>query len=203
MKARILGVVGSLKAQSVSRFAVRHVLDAAKRLDAEVDFIDLKTHPLPIFDPDHRQSPQLEKILKQVNWANAYVLGTPDYHGGMSGAMKNFLDYFWKEFAGKLFGYVCASHEKGLTVMDQMRTTVRQCYGWSLPYGVSLLDDDVDLKSQKITNDRVAARLNFLARDLATYAPLIHQQFTADLSSENPDAGFAVHYRRHFAKKKS
>ncbi len=198
MKTRLLGIVGSLRAQSVSHLAVRHVLDAAKRLEAEVDFIDLKTHPLPIFDPDNRQSTHLEKILKQVNWANAYVLGTPDYHGGMSGAMKNFLDHFWKEFAGKLFGYVCASHEKGLTVMDQMRTAVRQCYGWSLPYGVSLLDDDVDLNSQKIINPKIAARLKFLAHDLATYAPLIHRQFTADLSSENPDAGFAAHYRRHF-----
>ena len=195
MKARLLGIVGSLGARSVSQCAVSHVLAAAKQLGAEVDFIDLKTHPLPIFDPDNRQSSHLGKISEQVNWANAYVLGTPDYHGGMSGAMKNFLDHFWKEFAGKLFGYVCASHEKGLTVMDQMRTTVRQCYGWSLPYGVSLLDEDVDLNSQKVTNSRVAARLNFLACDLATYAPLIHRQFMSDLLSKNPDAGFATRYR--------
>ena len=68
---------------------------------------------------------------------DAIVIATPDYHGSMSGAVKNFLDYHWKEFTGKLFGYVVASHEKGLTVMDQLRTAVRQCYGWSLPYGVA------------------------------------------------------------------
>jgi azobenzene reductase len=32
--------------------------------------------------------------------------------------MKNFLDHFWEEFAGKVFGYICTSHEKGLTVMS-------------------------------------------------------------------------------------
>ena len=40
----------------------------------------------------------------------------------MSGALKNFLDHFYEEFAGKVFGYIVASHEKGLTVMDQMRS---------------------------------------------------------------------------------
>jgi hypothetical protein len=38
-------------------------------------------------------------------------------------------------------GYLCASHEKGLTVMDQLRTAVRQRYGWSMPYGVSINED--------------------------------------------------------------
>ena len=33
-------------------------------------------------------------------------------------------------------------HEKGLTAMDQMRTAVRQCYGWSLPYGISVNGED-------------------------------------------------------------
>ena len=31
-----------------------------------------------------------------------------------------------------------ASHEKGLTVVDQMRTAIRQCYGWSMPYNISI-----------------------------------------------------------------
>jgi hypothetical protein len=31
-----------------------------------------------------------------------------------------------------------ASHEKGLTVADQMRTAIRQCYGWSMPYNISV-----------------------------------------------------------------
>jgi hypothetical protein len=35
--------------------------------------------------------------------------------------MKNFLDQYWEEFAGKMFGfiYIFTSHERGLTVMDQ------------------------------------------------------------------------------------
>ena len=73
-----------------------------------------------------------------LNWTDALVLGSPDYHGSISGVLRNFLDYYFDEFAGKTFGYLCSSHEKVLTVMDQMRTVVRQCYGWTVPYGVSL-----------------------------------------------------------------
>jgi NAD(P)H-dependent FMN reductase len=58
----------------------------------------------------------------------------------MSGAIKNFLDYFWEDFAGKTFGYMVASHEKGLTVADQMRTAIRQCYVWSVPYNISIME---------------------------------------------------------------
>ena len=40
------------------------------------------------------------------------------YHAFMSGSLKYFSDYFWSELAGKTFGYIVASYEKGLTVMD-------------------------------------------------------------------------------------
>src|ERR1051326_931966 len=176
MGTRILGVVGSLRDKSVARCAVRHWLDAAKRLGAETDLIDLRTLRLPMYDPDADDTDEYKQILELVNWAQAFVLGSPDYHGGLSGATKNFLDHFWREFAGKLFGYVCASHEKGLTVMDQMRTAVRQCYGWSLPYGVSLSDDDVDEGATKITNTLVARRLEIAAYDLVNYGALLRKQ---------------------------
>ena len=112
MKPRILGVVGSLQKESFTRYSIQYVLQRAKELGAEVQLIDLLQKPLPIFNPDEKDSEEYTKIREQVMWANSILLGSPDYHGSMSGAMKNFLDYFWKEFAGKLFGYLCASHEK-------------------------------------------------------------------------------------------
>ena len=123
----------------------------------------------------------VRSVVDAVTWADAFVLATPDYHGSMSGAMKNFLDYHWEEFAGKLFGYICASHEKGLTAMDQMRTAVRQCYGWSLPYGVSIHGDQDFDASGAMTNARIASRLRMLARDLTVYGTLLRGQFRRDL----------------------
>jgi NAD(P)H-dependent FMN reductase len=111
----------------------------------------------------------------------------------MSGAMKNFLDYHWEEFAGKLFGYVCASHEKGLTVMDQMRTAVRQCYGWSLPYGVSIHGEQDFDEAGAVVNPRLAQRLTMLTRDLVVYGALLRGQFVQDLSGRERTT-FAARY---------
>ena len=112
----------------------------------------------------------------------------------MSSTMTNFLDYFWHEFTGKLFGYIIASHEKGLTVQDQLRTAVRQCYGWSLPYGVGF-NGDVDYdKEGRLTNPRIAERAEMLARDIVVYGGLLHRQFQADLNKAPREPGFARNF---------
>jgi FMN reductase len=112
----------------------------------------------------------------------------------MSGSIKNFLDHYWEEFAGKIFGYICTSHEKGLTVMDQMRTAVRQCYGWSLPYGISV-NGEVDFNEEgEVINGILDKRLKMVARDLVVYGRLIRGQFLQDISSEVSDT-FAARYR--------
>ena len=108
--------------------------------------------------------------------------------------MKNFLDYYWEEFAGKTFGYICTSHEKGLTVMDQMRTAVRQCYGWSLPYGISVNGEEDFNDMGEVVNKLLAKRLKMLARDLVVYGKLIRGQFLQDMASKESDT-FVARYR--------
>jgi len=138
MTIKILGVGSSMRQGSFSTEALKIVLDFAKQNGAQTRLLDLQQTQLPMLYSKDKETKEIQKVTDDVKWADAFILATPDYHGSMSGSMKNFLDYFWSVFAGKLFGYICASHEKGLTVMDQMRTAVRQCYGWSMPYGISV-----------------------------------------------------------------
>lgn len=196
MAVKILGVSGSMRADSNSVRALRVVLAAAVARGAETRLLDLHEIDLPVYRP--QQAAETGGALASdaaVNWAEALVLASPDYHGSMSGAMKNFLDYFWEEFAGKLFGYLCASHERGLTVMDQMRTAVRQCYGWSLPYGVAVHPkEDFDQTANDYT-PAVTRRLQMLARDMTVYGELITAQFRRDLEGDAADT-FAARYRK-------
>lgn len=200
MAIKVLGVGSSIRRNSYGTKALKFVLDMTKRYDAETRLLNLRDTRLPSFDPDGSTeeygslSGELRKITDYVIWADAFVLVSPDYHGSMSGVMKNFLDHFWEEFAGKAFGYICTSHEKGLTVMDQMRTAIRQCYGWSLPYGVSINGGlDFDAKGE-IINDLLIKRLDMLSRDLITYGRLIREQFLKDQSG-NVLNTFAARYR--------
>jgi len=121
-------------------------------------------------------------IKERVKSADVLVLGSPDYHGGMSSATKNFLDHFWTEYAGKLMVSVVGSHEKGLTVHDQIRTVARQCYAWVLPYGVSF-HERTDFTEAKAVGGALEARLKMMAADVARYGRVLKAQRARDLSA--------------------
>ena len=194
MTIKILGVASSMRQGSFSTEALKIALDFAKQNGAQIRLLDLRETQLPILYSKAQETEEIRKATDDVKWADAFILATPDYHGSMSGSMKNFLDYFWSVFAGKLFGYICASHEKGLTVMDQMRTAVRQCYGWSMPYGISVNGEE-DFNGAEIINGRIKSRLEMLAHDLVVYGKPIREQFVTDLKGTEPNT-FAAHYRK-------
>jgi FMN reductase len=190
---KVLAVVGSLNRSSVTRTVI-HL--AAERLRADgcsVDVLDLLDEPLALFNPDSFHQVEGFDLLKaRVEQADVYLLGTPDYHGSISSALKNFLDHFWREFAGKLFATVVASHEKGLTVIDQLRTVARQCYAWTLPYGVSFVEG-TDLKEGPTISEGLEQRLRMLVRDVQVYGRMLTEQRKADLAGNEP--GFMARLR--------
>jgi NAD(P)H-dependent FMN reductase len=184
---KIVIVQSSLHAKSTTAAMCRFVESQAAQLGAHVTFIDLRELDLPIFNPQTgRDSDAYKQIADTVAHADAFILGTPDYHGGPAAGTKNFLDYFWKEFTGKLFGYICASHEKGLTTMDTLRTAVRQCYGWSLPYGVSGMEKIEVEPEGDILDEKLKDRLTMLAHDTVRFARILADARNQDLQSTTP-----------------
>ena len=179
-EGNILGVIGSPRADAVSASFVKAVLAEAVTHGATVRELDLRSQALPLFEPDVDVNGAVAKARELVVWADAFVLGTPDYHGAPSGIIKNFLDHFWMEFAGKLFAIAVSSNEKGLTVQDHLRTSVRQCYAWSLPYGVGAPESALD-DAGAVADTKVRQRLAMMARDLVVYGALLRGQRLADL----------------------
>jgi len=196
MPLKVLGVGSSMRKDSFSTETLKIILNKVNKNGGETRLLNLYSNPLPMYTTEFNEKlGGIKHAVELVNWADAIILATPDYHGSMAGLLKNFLDYFWAEFAGKTFGYLCSSHEKGLTVMDQMRTAIRQCYGWSLPYGISI-NSSLDFnKDREIINERLLGRLESFARDLVVYGSLITNQFKKDLDSTIQNS-YAVHYRK-------
>lgn len=194
-KFNVLGVGSSLRERSYSTSGLKLLLGKSNSEMAETRLLDLRQTNLPMLYSTREDTEEIVQTTELVKWADAFVLATPDYHGSMSGSLKNFLDYFWSEFAGKTFGYIVASHEKGLTVMDQMRTAVRQCYGWSLPYGISINSEEDFNDKMELTNKKLMSRLDMMARDLVVYGKLLRGQFVNDLSQKVPVNTFAAYYK--------
>ena len=192
---RVLAVIGSLKKNnSVTRSVVGYVANHLANRGCSVDVLDLLGEPLPLYNPESAyKTEQFPNLKARVDRADIYILGTPDYHGSISSTLKNFLDHFWHEFAGKLFATIVASHEKGLTVTDQLRTVARQCYAWSLPYGVSCIDRE-EVKDGEVVSASLARRLEMFVRDVDVYGRLLAAQRKADLAGNEP--GLMARHRK-------
>jgi len=189
----VMAVVGSLNKNAVTRSVIHHVAGQLGASGVHVEVLDLLQEPLALFNPDSAHEAEgFARLKKRVEDADVYILGTPDYHGSISSAMKNFLDHFWQEFAGKLIATIVASHEKGLTVTDQLRTVARQCYAWTLPYGVAFAEK-IDVKDDQIVSEALKHRLDMLVRDVRIYGALIARQRRDDLAGA--DAGFLARHR--------
>jgi len=186
-KLKIFAVVGSTNVSSVTRGVIFHVAEDLRRQGCTVDVLDLSKESLALFNVETAYTQPGFALLKaRVETADVFLLGTPDYHGSISSALKNFLDHFWKEFAGKLFATIVASPEKGLTVTDQLRTVARQCYAWSLPYGVAFAEKQHVVDGQ-IVSDSFKGRLEMFVRDIRVYGGLLAKQRQADLAGTNPN----------------
>lgn len=189
----VLGVAGSLNQNASTTFVLQYVTSQLREQGCQVDVLDLSRESLGQFNVESSfQHPGYPAFKQRVDRADVYLLATPDYHGSISSATKNFLEHFWTEFAGKLFGSIVASYEKGLTVTDQIRTVARQCYAWSLPYGVAFMED-ADVKDGKIIKETFQNRLDMMARDLRVYGSLLAGQREVDLAGSEP--GFMARYR--------
>jgi len=190
---QVLAVVGSLNQNSVTHVVIQQIGDALREKGCRVDIFDPVREHLPLFNPDSSYSAaHYDPLQKRVALADVLILGTPDYHGSVSSTLKNFLDHFWTEFAGKLFATVVASHEKGLTVTDQLRTIARQCYAWSLPYGVSFVDRE-DVKDGVVVSESLKKRLEMMVHDIKAYGVLLAEQRLRDLNGNEP--GFMAKHR--------
>ena len=191
---KVLAIAGSLNRKSVTRTVINHIAEKMRADGCSVDVLDLQNEPLPLYNPDTSHEPaEYRALQKRVDQADVLVLGTPDYHGSISSVMKNFLDHFWHEFAGKLFATIVASHEKGLTVSDQLRTVARQVQAWTLPYGVAFSESE-DLKDGKVASEKFRQRLEMMVRDTRVYGALLAKQRDADLTCT--DQCFMGRHRR-------
>lgn len=194
MPAKILGVSGSLRTGANTLRLVELGLEAARECGAEVELLDLRQHQLPLYEAheEYEENETVSRVIELVENADGLIVGSPEYHGCMTGATKNFFDFLYREIAGKLFGLVAATGgSNGTGCFDNMRAAIQYCHGWALPYNVAASGRDFDTDGN-LTNVKVTDRLRRMGRDMAVYAPLLLGRFQQDLAEKSPARpGFA------------
>lgn len=92
---RILGLGGSIRAESLNRKLLRLMLDMAEEMGAESVMADIHSMQLPIFNqylPIDQQPQELLWLIEEMKKADGFIIVSPTYLGSLSGAVKNTLD---------------------------------------------------------------------------------------------------------------
>ncbi|MGV6812218.1 MAG: NADPH-dependent FMN reductase [Brevirhabdus sp.] len=89
---KLLGISGSLRADATNRKLIRE----AARVFGECDYTEAEID-LPLFNEDVEEAEgipaSVQVLADQIAEADAVVISTPEYNKGISGALKNALDW--------------------------------------------------------------------------------------------------------------
>lgn len=180
---RVVGLVGSLRPGSYTRLSVNLALEGAAELGAATRLIDLRDYALPFCDGSKDEShypPDVTRLRRDLREATGLILGTPEYHGGYSGVLKNALDLMgFAEFEGKTLGLLGVSGGRmgAAHALAGLRTASRSLRAWVLPTEVSIPQVSQQFDAHGLMKDAdLAQRIRDLGRQVARFAFLHSSQ---------------------------
>jgi NAD(P)H-dependent FMN reductase len=172
----VLAISGSLRAKSRTREAVRVALRGAAEAGARTELLCLRELNLPFCDGrDDEESlpPVVHELRAKVKAARGLILGSPEYHGSFSGALKNALDLLsFDEMAGKMVGLVAVSGgASGVSTLSHLRLVMRAVHAWVIPQQVMVPHSSKAFdESGRLVDPGIEARLLEVGREVVKFA---------------------------------
>lgn len=169
-------VIGSTRPGRKAEVVARWVHDiAGKRDDAKAELVDLKDFNLPHLD---EVLPPAIGVVTQTHtrrWAariasfDAFVFVTPEYNRSIPGALKNAIDYLYKEWANKSAGFVSYGVYGGVTAIEHLRSILGQVGVADVraQVALSLATDFVDMKDFRPAPQREKEVMEMLDQTVA------------------------------------
>jgi NAD(P)H-dependent FMN reductase len=130
---RVAVVTGSTRPGRNNEAVSRWVYElASKRSDAEFELVDIAEYNLPLLDEPVPPSLGQYTHDHTKTWAqkiasfDAYVFVTPEYNHGTSGALKNAIDYLYREWNNKAAGFVSYGSAGGARAVEHLRLVMAE-----------------------------------------------------------------------------
>jgi FMN reductase len=183
--ARILGFGGGLRAQSYSLLGLQEALAVAAAAGAETRLLALNDLDLPLYRPGYATpadygadaAANITRLLDDFRWANGYLWASPSYHGSLSGAVKNALDFIQFLSAdtpsflyGKTVGILSAGAGSiaAVNVATQLIQVAHGLRANVVPLSVPMVAAYKSFEGDQLTDPQVRQRLDMLAKELVT-----------------------------------
>jgi FMN reductase len=144
----IVGMGGTVRTNSSTERALRLALGAAEKLGCRTLLISGTDIDLPNYRPEVRERiPTAERLVAAIREADGVIIGSPGYHGGISGLVKNALDYLEDlskdkrpYLDGRPVGCIAtaAGWQGAVATLDALRNVVHALRGWPTPIGIAI-----------------------------------------------------------------
>jgi len=143
----ILAIGGTTRPNSSIEKALTISLAAAAREGAETQLLGAADLALPHYAPENpERTPEAQRLVTLVRRADGLIIGSPGYHGTISGLVKNALDYvedLSKDerpyFSDRAVGCVAISYgwQAAVNTLSALRVVVHALRGWPTPMGAA------------------------------------------------------------------
>lgn len=158
---RFVGIGGSLRADSHSYQALNVAAERVRSLGAEVEVIDLRTLNLPFCrggQDEYLDYPDVAYLRQAVKQADGLILSTPEYHGSISGVLKNALDLLsFEQLSDKVTGLISVlGGQSNSNALNDLRVIMRWVHAWVIPEQVAIgqawgaFDQNGQLRDEKL-----------------------------------------------------
>ncbi|MCY9021256.1 NADPH-dependent FMN reductase [Priestia megaterium] len=141
-------------------------------------FLDLSQLSLPIFtgEPHQYETEEVQELIEKIEKADGLLLATPEYHGAMSGALKNAFDFLNSAyFAHKPAALLAVSGggKGGINALNNLRTVTRALYANVL--SKQLVLDPADIVEKGTLRKNAADGIHELVNELTLYTQVSKQ----------------------------
>jgi NAD(P)H-dependent FMN reductase len=172
-KPKLAVVVGSIRPNRFADHPAQWIAQLARqRGDFDVEIIDLKDYPMPLFaeEASPAYAPSKSEVARRwqqkVAGFDAYVFTAAEYNHGPAPVLKNALDYGYKEWNNKPVAFVGYGGVGGARAIEQLRLNTIELQMAPVRTGVHILFPDylAVVKEGKTLAD--LPHLNQAAKDL-------------------------------------
>lgn len=134
---KIVGIAGSMRPNSFSAQTAKLAMAAIAKKGADIEILDLKDLSLPFCNgsADYPTYPDVQRLKDTVQSAHGLLIVTPEYHGSLSGVLKNALDLLEEShFHGKAVALIAVMGGiPSNNAINTLRIIFRQLHAWVLP----------------------------------------------------------------------
>ncbi len=139
---KIVGIGGSLRRDSYSQIALNVAASRVEALGAEMEVLDLRLLQLPFCngEDEYPNYPDVKRLQQTVKQADGLILATPEYHGSVSGVLKNALDLMsFEQLDGKVTGLISVlGGQPNSNALNDLRIIMRWVHGWVIPEQIAV-----------------------------------------------------------------